>query len=125
MEALSCQGWVTMTDEVGTRGLGSAADFTRIGIEQALQRSIPVIPVLVDGIGMPRPEDLPASLEQLAFRNATTVRDPEFPSDMERIVRNIGLTLGETAPPTLPAQPAGTGPNTPNPTPAQQPKAAP
>ncbi len=69
------QRWLTITDEAGNRRLDSAADFTRIEIEQALQRSIPVIPVLVDGIGMPRPEDLPASLEQLAFRNATTVRD--------------------------------------------------
>jgi hypothetical protein len=104
------QRWLTITDETGNRRLDSAADFTRIEIEQALQRSIPVIPVLVDGIGMPRPEDLPASLEQLAFRNATTVRDPEFPSDMERIVRNIGQTLGETATPAAPSPTANATP---------------
>jgi hypothetical protein len=91
------QNWLTITDQAGHRRLDDAADFTRIEIEQALQRSIPVIPVLVDGIGMPRANDLPTSLEQLAFRNAATLRDPEFPSDMERIARDISKTLEEAA----------------------------
>ena len=36
----------------------------------ALKRDIPVVPVLVRGASMPRVEDLPADLKDLAFRNA-------------------------------------------------------
>lgn len=115
------QHWLTITDETGNRRLDNGADFTRIEIEQALQRSIPVIPVLVDGIGMPRPEDLPASLEQLAFRNAATVRDPEFPSDMERIARDISKTLAEAAPHAAPSENAPAGAETAKPPAMAQP----
>ena len=40
----------------------------RIEIEAALGRGVRVIPVLVDGAGMPRAEDLPESLKKLARR---------------------------------------------------------
>jgi hypothetical protein len=81
--------WLSVTDEAGQRRLDDPADFTRVEIEQALQRAIPVIPVLVDGIRMPRADELPASLAPLAFRNATTVRDADFPTDMERLVTSV------------------------------------
>ena len=56
----------------------------------ALQRGIPVIPVLVDGVEVPDEKDLPQSLANLAYRNAIMVRtDPDFHHDMDRLVRGI------------------------------------
>ena len=81
--------WLSVTDEAGRRRLDDPADFTRVEIEQALQRAIPVIPVLVDGTRMPHANELPESLAPLAFRNATTVRDADFPTDMERLVTSV------------------------------------
>ena len=44
-------------------------DYVRIEIQAALERSIPVTPVLVDGADMPRIEDLPHSLKDLTRKN--------------------------------------------------------
>jgi hypothetical protein len=69
-------------------------DHLRIEIESALERSIPVIPVLVDGIQMPLEEELPPSLVRLAYRNGISVRpDPDFHHDMDRLVRGIEQLL--------------------------------
>ena len=46
----------------GQRRLDDPADFVRLEIEAALARGVRVIPVLVDGAQLPRPEQLPASL---------------------------------------------------------------
>ena len=82
--------WLTVTDEAGNRRLDDPADFVRIEIEAALKRSIPVIPILVQGASMPMSADLPPSLESLAYRNGLPVRhDPDFHRDMGRLIRGI------------------------------------
>jgi hypothetical protein len=66
----------------------------RIEIETALELSIPVIPVLVDGAEMPTEEELPPSLARLAFRNGILIRpDPDFHNDADRLLRGIELLL--------------------------------
>jgi hypothetical protein len=55
-------GWLSSSDERGTRRVDDPKDFARIEIESALARGIRVIPVLVDGASMPSEEDLPARL---------------------------------------------------------------
>lgn len=79
--------WLTIRDEHGEQRLADERDFVRIEIEAALQRDIPVIPLLVDGAAMPRPEHLPPSLCDLCYRQALTVRpDPDFSRDMDRLI---------------------------------------
>lgn len=91
--------WLTVTDEKGQRRLDNAGDFVRIEIESALQRdSCLVIPVLVDNAPMPRADDLPLDLRELAFKNATVVRDdPDFHPDVTRIIRELERTYGKGA----------------------------
>jgi hypothetical protein len=84
------KNWLTAKDESGKRRIDSPRDFLRIEIEAALQRDIPVIPVLVQGASVPNESDLPSTLESLAFRHGAPVRaDPDFHNDIERIVRGI------------------------------------
>jgi hypothetical protein len=45
-------------------------DFVRIEIQAALERNLPVVPILIDRARMPGEADLPPSLTRLAFRNA-------------------------------------------------------
>ena len=52
------------------RRLDDPNDFVRIEIGAALQRDIPVIPILVEGARVPRPDQLPEDIRELAFRNA-------------------------------------------------------
>ncbi|MEO0447703.1 MAG: toll/interleukin-1 receptor domain-containing protein, partial [Verrucomicrobiota bacterium] len=48
-----------------TRRAGEEGDFVRIEIEAALERGIPVVPLLLSGAVMPKKEELPPSLERL------------------------------------------------------------
>jgi formylglycine-generating enzyme required for sulfatase activity len=74
----------------GQRRLDDPADFVRIEIEAALARDIPVVPVLVGGGVMPREEDLPNGLKELAYRNAAEVRSGrDFHDHLERLIRGI------------------------------------
>jgi hypothetical protein len=61
--ALIGDEWLTITDEHGRRRLDDPDDFMRLEIEAALTRNVRVIPILVDGVRMPRVAELPASLE--------------------------------------------------------------
>src|SRR5690349_17577886 len=48
---------------------------------------------------MPKADDLPDALKELAFRHCLAVRaDPDFHTDVERLVRGIHDTLGKVAP---------------------------
>lgn len=66
--------WARAVDEQGNRRLDNPSDFVRIEIESALKRNIPVIPVLVGKVQMPSAGDLPPSLQDIAYRNATELR---------------------------------------------------
>jgi formylglycine-generating enzyme required for sulfatase activity len=62
-------------------------DFVRIEVESALERDIPIIPLLVDDATMPGEDQLPPSLQMLPYRNGLRVRpDPDFPGDMARLI---------------------------------------
>ena len=88
-------GWVTATDESGNRRLDDPSDLVRIEIEAALDRDMPVIPVLVKGARIPAPTELPTSLRALCGRNAARVRDdPDFHRDVDRLVRTLEALRG-------------------------------
>ena len=90
-------GWMNAMDQEGQHRLLDPADFVRIEIESALERNIPVIPLLVDGVKMPPAEDLPESIRGLAFRNGISVRPaPDFSVDMARLVKYLRRHFGST-----------------------------
>jgi hypothetical protein len=90
--AVISRGWLQQAD--GERRLDQANDFVRIEMEAALQRNIPVIPVLVQGAALPDEKDLPPSLRDFAYRNATVVRaDPDFHADIARLMDGIAFHL--------------------------------
>ena len=60
--ALIGRSWLNIKDEAGKRRLDNPEDFVRIEIAAALDRDIRVIPVLVDGVPMPRSTELPDNL---------------------------------------------------------------
>jgi hypothetical protein len=74
--------WLLIPGASGGRRLDDPRDLVRLEIEVALDRGIPVIPVLVSGAGMPASDQLPASLQPLTRRNRIAVRrDPDFHAD--------------------------------------------
>src|SRR5262245_39400181 len=66
--------WLDARDEHGNRRLDDPYDFVRIEIAQALQRDIPVIPILLDGARIPKADQLPEDLKELALRNGMEIR---------------------------------------------------
>ncbi len=92
--------WLTARNQEGQLRLQDPADFVRIEIESALKRNIPVIPLLVADIKMPSKDDLPDSLQDLAFRHATQIRPaPDFHNDLDRLINSLKKHLQ-----TLPKQ---------------------
>lgn len=89
--------WLTLTDSSGRRRLDNEDDYVRVEIETALRRQIPLIPLLIEDVGMPSSDDLPASVIKLASRQGIVLRrDPDFLNDMERLVQALeSYGLGE------------------------------
>ena len=87
-------GWLTVSDRNGKRRIDDPRDHVRIEIEAALKRTIPVVPLLVGGAVIPSVDELPPSLQELAFRNAIPVRpDPDFHHDVDRLVAGLKQPL--------------------------------
>jgi hypothetical protein len=84
------RGWLDCTDEAKRRRLDLESDVVRIEIRTALQRGIPVIPLLVDGAGMPPEGALPQELKDLSSCQGMPIRyDPDFRVDMDRLFRGM------------------------------------
>jgi hypothetical protein len=79
-------GWLESRDGAGHKRLDDENDFVRLEIASALQRDIPVVPVLVRGARMPRAEQLPDDLKELAFRNAVELTHARWKSDVQVLV---------------------------------------
>jgi len=87
--------WLSARDEDGNRRLDNPHDFVRIEIGAALQRNIPVIPILLDGAKVPKAKQLPKELEELSLRNGLDVRHVSFHNDIDKLVRSLKGQLAE------------------------------
>jgi len=87
------RNWIDARDEHGTRRLDNPNDFVRIEISAALQRDIPVVPVLLEGVRIPDPLQLPKDIGELSVRNGIDVRHSSFHSDVDRLIRGLRREL--------------------------------
>jgi TPR repeat protein len=96
------EGCDTLLAIIGPRWLGGGrgvrikeeTDYVRLEVETALQRGIPVVPVLVRGAKMPRPDQLPETLQDLRFRNAAPVGSGrDFHAHVDRLIESLGQLL--------------------------------
>jgi TIR domain-containing protein len=120
--------WSSIRSGAGERRLDDPNDFVRLEIASALARKVAVIPVLVHDAKMPRPEDLPDNLKDLAFRNSVEITHARWNSDVQLLTDALTRYVSPTAqsdtkpvhatvavqlpPPTAPAgRPASTRPS--------------
>jgi hypothetical protein len=87
--------WLGSRDEEGIRRLDNPNDFVRLEIATALHRDIPVIPILLDGAKIPKADQLPKDLKELALRNALDVRHTTFHTDMNKLIKELKGTPRE------------------------------
>ena len=93
--------WCDARDENGKRRLDDPKDFVRMEISAALQRDIPVIPILLDGATMPKADQLPNELRGLTSRNGLDVRHASFNEDIDRLIHSLKAQVDQSGAPGL------------------------
>jgi tetratricopeptide (TPR) repeat protein len=88
--ALIGPSWAMTRDDAGRRQLDDPADWNRIELERAFERQSLVIPVLVNDAKVPKESELPESIKALTRKNALKLRDDDWDSDIERLLRSLG-----------------------------------
>lgn len=81
--------WLSIADHDGTRRIADTRDWVHIEVAAALGRGVLTIPVLVEGARIPRPDELPEPIANLALRNAVELRDSSWSLDFERLARAL------------------------------------
>ena len=72
------------------RRIDMPEDWVRREIEHGLQRAIRVIPVLMSGATVPKPEHLPSAIRELAKYEARPIGDRDARDDVRRLAEHIG-----------------------------------
>lgn len=86
-------GWLAARNTAGERRLDEPQDFVRNEIFWALQRGLPIIPVLIDDTAMPQASKLPAEIKLIAFKHALRLRESHYKADARLIAREIRTTI--------------------------------
>jgi hypothetical protein len=81
--------WLEARGPAGESRLHDPNDFVRIELASALRRDIPVIPVLVRAAKMPRPDQLPEDLRELAYRNAVELTHARWKMDVQVLLQAL------------------------------------
>jgi TIR domain len=89
--------WATIGNSAGQRRLDDENDFVRLEIASALKRDVPVIPVLVHEAKMPAPDQLPANLKDLAFRNSVELTHARWNSDVQLLTKALAQYVTATS----------------------------
>ena len=96
MLAIIGPGWLEATDaETGARRLDNPEDWVRLEIERALALGVPVIPVLVGGMALPKKADLPPSLQPLTDHHTASISHAGFAHEMAGLAGDIQALLGK------------------------------
>jgi formylglycine-generating enzyme required for sulfatase activity len=95
MLVLIGRDWADVKDEEGRPRLHNPGDFVRLEIEAALKRDIVVTPILVQGAHMPAPEQLPAEIRDLVYRNGFELSHNRWESDFAEMTRRLNLDVSK------------------------------
>lgn len=89
--------WATERTDSGKLRLFETDDWVRVEVATALAAPhIRVIPVLVGGGTLPRADELPADLQPLVSRNAVSLEDGKWESDVASLIRHLQEVPGLT-----------------------------
>jgi len=89
--------WLNMTDASGRRRLDDPNDWVAHEIAAALQKQLPVFPVLIEDTPMPRAQDLPEGLKPLVRHNAISISDRRWAFDVTRLAKVVAFDIPGSA----------------------------
>jgi hypothetical protein len=78
--------WTGSREQTAKSNIWDHHDYVRAEVRAALNRTMLVLPILVFGARMPRPEDLPEDIRGMARLNALPLRHESFDHDVENII---------------------------------------
>jgi TIR domain len=81
--------WLQPVQPTGKARVWEANDYVRAELRAALARPILVLPVLVGGAEMPKPEQLPEDVKAITTKNALSLRHESFDDDTEHILATL------------------------------------
>lgn len=82
--------WLTTTNAEGNPRLHNPDDYVRLEIESALSNGVPVLPVMVDEAEILSREQLPQTMEKLAYFNALQIpREPFFHAGVSKLIEDL------------------------------------
>jgi tetratricopeptide (TPR) repeat protein len=73
-------------------------DWVRGEIRRALERAVPIVPVLLDGTALPKREKLPADVRRLTHHQVAEVRHRYLGADIRRLADRVAELLGAGGP---------------------------
>jgi len=90
--------WLAPVQPTNLVRIWEPGDYVRAEVRSALARPILVLPVLVAGAQMPKPEQLPEDVRAITTKNALPLRHESFDDDTQNIVAAVfGTTAKERA----------------------------
>lgn len=82
--------WLTTTNAEGNPRLHHPDDYVRLEIESALANGVPVLPVMVDEADVLSSDQLPKTMEKLAYFNALQIpREPFFHAGVSKLIEDL------------------------------------
>ena len=87
--ALIGPNWAELRDELGQRRIENLTDFVRLELGAALERKIPIIPVLLENAKMPKADELPDELKLLSTLQGITLTYDRWDDDIARLFAAI------------------------------------
>lgn len=91
--------WLTLMGRDGRPRIFDPLDWIHLEIRAALDRDVPVVPVLVEGAAMPQPDELPEPIQELAYRQGAEIRVTHWTADVDQFMRLLVPTKPEPKPP--------------------------
>jgi hypothetical protein len=95
--AIVGRDWLGAKTVSAARRIDDSNDFVRAEVRAALERDIPVIPLLLDGAEMPSAAELPGDLKSFARRHAQAFDMMRFDADVRHLVEALRGHLTTTA----------------------------
>jgi len=81
--------WLEPAPPPGSGRIWEPDDFVRAELRAALARPMLILPILVAGARMPKPEQLPEDVRAVTGKNAMPLRHESFDDDAENIVATV------------------------------------
>ena len=89
--------WLGAVGDDGRRRIENELDWVHLELRTALECGVAVVPVFIDGAGMPRPADLPEAVRDLVYLQAGSISATYWERDVSHLAGELATFSGTHA----------------------------